>query len=215
MRAARVGDVWLRGRLYGALIAALALGGYLAPPANAADFTWSGKGPSTAWSQNGNWLGGSAPAASSSIGTLTFPSLPSFMNSENDLAGSLSVQWFYLPKGAKLAKKVKPVLVASGKATFSKAGAGHIRLRLTGQARRLLKHAKRLKLMAKGTFVASGGSVAAATMRLPLMLTQATAKRAVAAHTSGSAGHSHPLHSPRYLREHCPIAVPVNGCPSL
>jgi hypothetical protein len=75
-------------------------------------------------------------------------------------AGSLSVQWYLVPSGAKLAKttKVKPVLVASGKLTFSAAGTGKVKLTLTAQGRKLLRHAKRLKLESKGIFTPQGGT---------------------------------------------------------
>jgi hypothetical protein len=59
----------------------------LTATASAADFTWSGTGTSTAWSEAANWLGGSAPAPSSTIGTLTFPALPAVDNTNNDLSG--------------------------------------------------------------------------------------------------------------------------------
>ena len=48
-------------------------------------------------------------------------------------AGTLSVQWYEVPSGAKLAKcsKAKRVLVASGQISFSAAGTGQIKVRLT------------------------------------------------------------------------------------
>ena len=83
-------------------------------------------------------------------------------------AGTLSLSWYFVPKGAKLAKHVKPVLVASGKLTFARAGAGQLKLRLTAAGRRQLKHARRLKLTAKATFVPSGGAVVSATASVAL-----------------------------------------------
>jgi len=76
-------------------------------------------------------------------------------------AGTLAVQWYYLPSGAKLAKqaKVKPVLVASGRQTFSGAGAGKLKLTLTAQGRRLLRHAHKLMLSAKAVFRPQGDPV--------------------------------------------------------
>lgn len=74
-------------------------------------------------------------------------------------AGSLAIQWFQVPSGAKLAKatKTKPVLMASGKLTFSTAGTGKLTIRLTAQGRKLLKQVRRVRLMAKGTFTPRGG----------------------------------------------------------
>ncbi len=67
------------------------------------------------------------------------------------------VQGYELPGGAKLAKQTvaKPVLVASGKLTFAGAGSGMVKLTLTAQGKRLLKHAKRMRLEARGRFVAN------------------------------------------------------------
>lgn len=73
-------------------------------------------------------------------------------------AGTLAVQWYEAPAGAKLAKhsKAKPVLVASGQMSFAAAGVGKLKVKLTGAGKRLLKHAKNVKLTAKGTFAPSG-----------------------------------------------------------
>jgi phosphodiesterase/alkaline phosphatase D-like protein len=73
-------------------------------------------------------------------------------------AGTAVIGWYYLPPGAKLAKKAKPkpVLVAFGKLTFSAAGTATVKLKLTAAGKGLLKHAKRLKLTAKGTFTPTG-----------------------------------------------------------
>jgi len=48
--------------------------------------------------------------------------------------------------------------VASGRATFSGAGIGKVKLTLTARGKSLLRHAKGLKLEAKGTFVPRGGA---------------------------------------------------------
>jgi hypothetical protein len=57
----------------------------------------------------------------------------------------------------------KPVLVASGRASFSKAGHGTVTVRLNGRGKRLLKNAHRLKLTAKGTFAPHAHSSVSAT----------------------------------------------------
>lgn len=64
--------------------------------------------------------------------------------------GVLVIQWWWTPPGTHLAKKGKrdPVLVAHGRAVFSVAGAGKIKVSLTGAGRRLLASAKELKLTA-------------------------------------------------------------------
>jgi hypothetical protein len=78
-------------------------------------------------------------------------------------AGSLVISWYEVPKGAKLAKSKKPVLVASGHMTFESAGSATVKIKLTGKGRALLKHSKRLKLTAKGSFTPSGAASTSAT----------------------------------------------------
>lgn len=79
-------------------------------------------------------------------------------------AGTLSVQWYEVPSGAKLAKhsKAKPVLVASGQMSFPAAGTSQVKVRLTAAGKRLLKHAKQLKLTAKGMFTPRGEAAVSA-----------------------------------------------------
>jgi hypothetical protein len=80
-------------------------------------------------------------------------------------AGTLVVGWYEVPAGAKLAKhsKAKPVLVASGQMTFSAAGIGKLKIKLTAAGRKLLKEAKRAKLEARGVFTATGEASASST----------------------------------------------------
>jgi hypothetical protein len=75
-------------------------------------------------------------------------------------AGTTVIDWYELPKGATLAKKTKirPVPVAAGRLTFSAAGTATLNLKLTSAGRRLLKHAKQLKVTAKGTFTPTGAA---------------------------------------------------------
>jgi hypothetical protein len=67
------------------------------------------------------------------------------------------ITWFFLPSGAHISK-AKPVKIASARVTFTKAGAARVKVRLTGRGRRLLRHAKSLKVIAKDTFTPVGGS---------------------------------------------------------
>jgi subtilase family serine protease len=68
-------------------------------------------------------------------------------------AGTLVIEWFELPRGAKLAKKPKPVLVASGRMTFSAANTATVKVTLTGAGKRLLAHARgALSLTGRSTF---------------------------------------------------------------
>jgi hypothetical protein len=80
-------------------------------------------------------------------------------------AGTLVVGWYEVPAGAKLAKhgKAKPALVASGQMTFTGAGTGKLKVRLTTDGKRLLKDVRRLELTAKGMFTAGDGAAASTT----------------------------------------------------
>ena len=83
-------------------------------------------------------------------------------------AGTATIQWFFLPKGAHVSKKhakPKPVLVASGSQSFSAAGTKTLTIRLTAKGRSLLKHAHHEKLTAKGTFAPKGGGAAVSSTR--------------------------------------------------
>jgi hypothetical protein len=76
-------------------------------------------------------------------------------------AGTARLKWYYVPPGAKLSakaarKKPAPMLVATGTATFKAAGTTSLKLRLTGQGRHLLLHAKRIKLTATCAFTPAG-----------------------------------------------------------
>lgn len=103
--------------------------------ASAADYTWTGGGlaASTAdeWSNGANWLGGTAPAAAASIGTLTFPALSSgactanpptavCYHSENNLSG-LSVNQIVIDSGAPYAIGGDPITLGSGGITATEA----------------------------------------------------------------------------------------------
>ena len=72
--------------------------------------------------------------------------------------GTVVIAWYQVPAGAKLAKKAKPkpVLVASGKLTFSAAGTAKVKIKLTAAGKSLLRHAKQIKLTVKGTFTPTG-----------------------------------------------------------
>jgi hypothetical protein len=74
-------------------------------------------------------------------------------------AGVLVIGWYEIPPGAKLARaKAKPVLIASGQASFASAAAGKIKIKLTTAGKKLLKHAHSLKITAKATFTPTGGA---------------------------------------------------------
>jgi subtilase family serine protease len=73
-------------------------------------------------------------------------------------AGTVAIDWYELPAGAKLARKAKPkpVLVAAGRLAFSAAGTAKLKLKLTAIGKALLKQSKQPKLTAKATFTPMG-----------------------------------------------------------
>jgi hypothetical protein len=74
-----------------------------------------------------------------------------------------------VPDGTQLAGgKPTPVLLAVGKATFSAAATVKLTIKLTANGTRLLQHAKRLKLTAKGTFTPTATHAVVATKTFTL-----------------------------------------------
>jgi hypothetical protein len=71
-------------------------------------------------------------------------------------AGLLTIDWYYVPPGAHLARRAAPVLVAVGKLRFVTAGTRKITLKLTPAGRRLLRKRKRIALTAEGSFAPTG-----------------------------------------------------------
>ncbi len=78
--------------------------------------------------------------------------------------GALVVQWYLVAPGAKLARK----LVAAGHATCTAGETVSVRIRLTARGRKLLRHAKKIYLEAKGAFAAKGEVAVGATKKLAL-----------------------------------------------
>jgi hypothetical protein len=80
-------------------------------------------------------------------------------------AGSATIQWYEVPPGAILSKKskAKPVLVASGRATFAAAATEKLKIKLTSAGKTMLKRARTLKLTAKGSFTPAGKNAVVVT----------------------------------------------------
>jgi hypothetical protein len=66
-------------------------------------------------------------------------------------AGRLVVRWSTAPTTVR-GKKTKAMLVAQGRMTFEHSGTKTVHVRLTAAGRRVLRHAKRVRLTATGTF---------------------------------------------------------------
>jgi hypothetical protein len=72
-------------------------------------------------------------------------------------AGTVVINWYYVPKGAHVSKKKPvPVLVATGKKVFPRAGKLSFTVKLTAKGLLLVKKAKRIKLTARGSFTPVG-----------------------------------------------------------
>jgi len=75
-------------------------------------------------------------------------------------AGRLVIDWYYVPRGAHVAKSRGPtkVLVAATSASIKRPGPGKIKLRLTARGRSLLRRAKHERLTVKASFTPAGQS---------------------------------------------------------
>ena len=92
-------------------------------------------------------------------GLATLVKTGAFTQSLTTLAGgTIVIRWYYLPPGARLAAKPKPILVATGRQTLSAAGTVKIKIELTSAGKKRLKKAKRIKLTAQCTFTPTGGT---------------------------------------------------------
>jgi hypothetical protein len=83
-------------------------------------------------------------------------------------AGQVTGAWYFVPKGAHVAGKPKPVLVASGKTTVKKPGSATLTLRVSKKGKALLKKAKKIKLTTKGTFTSTTGKKLVVTRTIKL-----------------------------------------------
>lgn len=70
-------------------------------------------------------------------------------------AGTLTLEWFAVPRGARLS--AKPVLVATARRAFTRVAPERVRVRLTAQGSRRLKRPGRISLRARAVFTTAGG----------------------------------------------------------
>jgi hypothetical protein len=86
-------------------------------------------------------------------------------------AGLILINWFYLPRNAHRTStrhKPKPLLIATGKATFARTRTQTVTIQLTPRGKRVLKHAKRLMLTARGTFTPFAQRPVVATVKFEI-----------------------------------------------
>jgi hypothetical protein len=76
-------------------------------------------------------------------------------------AGRVVISWYRAVTGSK--RKAKLVLVARGALTFTRARTATVRIRSTAAGRRLLRRAKRVQMIAKGSFTPRHGSAVMAS----------------------------------------------------
>lgn len=83
-------------------------------------------------------------------------------------AGKVVIDWIAPAHRAKAGKAAKPVIVAIGRARFSKPERVRITIRLTARGVRMLKTVRSIRLTAKGTYTPTGSSsvTASRTFRL-------------------------------------------------
>jgi hypothetical protein len=72
------------------------------------------------------------------------------------VAGALVVAWYEVPKGAHLAAKPQPLLVAQGRASFTASSTKKVAIKLTRKGKRLLTSTKSIRLTARTSFTPSG-----------------------------------------------------------
>ncbi len=78
-------------------------------------------------------------------------------------AGTLTIAWYYVPPGARAPSSTAPVLFAAGRVTFRTAGTRVIVLSLTSRGRKLLRHHRRIALLARGSFTPNAKRTITAT----------------------------------------------------
>jgi alpha-tubulin suppressor-like RCC1 family protein len=83
-------------------------------------------------------------------------------------AGTLTIAWYYVPPDARAPSSTAPVLFAAGRVTFRTAGTRVIVLSLTSRGRKLLRHRRRIALLARGSFTPSAKRTITATKSLSL-----------------------------------------------
>lgn len=71
-------------------------------------------------------------------------------------AGRLAISWYFLPKGAHISRKAKPILFASAQLSFSAPGTRKITIKLTSKGQKLINGKASIKLTAKGSFTPPG-----------------------------------------------------------
>jgi hypothetical protein len=78
------------------------------------------------------------------------------------LSGTVTISWVEVQRTHKHGHtKTRTVLIAKGSHKFSAAGKGKLAIRLTTKGRSVFKHARRLKLTAKGSFKPTGAAAIA------------------------------------------------------
>jgi hypothetical protein len=84
-------------------------------------------------------------------------------------AGTLRISWYHVSKDARPARANPTALtVGTGTARFATAGTAKITIKLTRRGERLLKHAKRIKITARGSFTRARATLATSTFILLL-----------------------------------------------
>jgi hypothetical protein len=84
--------------------------------------------------------------------------------------GALEITWYFVPKGAHLAKahRPPPVAIATAHVGFTSAGRAQVTLRLSATGRQILRHARALPIQVRASYTPTGGNPTVETKRLTL-----------------------------------------------
>lgn len=106
------------------------------------------------------------------------PNIPSLLQSggytttfDAPAPGMLALSWYESAPNASVAssrKAAAPVLIATARRRFQRAGRGRVRLRLTKAGKRFLRRAKRARLTVLATFTSAGHAATSETRTLKL-----------------------------------------------
>jgi len=85
-------------------------------------------------------------------------------------AGTLTINWYFLPAGAHLSRKAKPkpLLLASGNVGFKAPGKKKVTVKLSGKGLSFLRRKQSVKITIKGSFTPTGQKAITATKTLKL-----------------------------------------------
>ena len=115
------------------------------------------------------WLGGLAPprGTAAKLGRLVKANGATIALTA-PVAGTLTVRWYELPKGAALPAVKRPIELAHGAVTLTKGAHAKLRIFLTRSGRKLFEHKRRVIVTAKESFTPANGEPATVVKQFAL-----------------------------------------------